>query len=45
MIFRYLDSQLESKLIYKFRIFEGLLDDDLRESAYEACLACMMFSG
>ncbi|XP_027084431.2 protein unc-13 homolog isoform X3 [Coffea arabica] len=23
----------------------GLLDDDLRESAYEACLACMMFSG
>ncbi|KAI5655545.1 hypothetical protein M9H77_32732 [Catharanthus roseus] len=23
----------------------GLLDDDLRESAYEVCLACMVFSG
>ncbi|KAL6556364.1 hypothetical protein OROGR_005652 [Orobanche gracilis] len=26
-------------------IYEGLLDDDLRESAYEVFLACMVFSG
>ncbi|KAL3647194.1 hypothetical protein CASFOL_008162 [Castilleja foliolosa] len=26
-------------------IYEGLLDDDLRESAYEVFLACMLYSG
>ncbi|KAL6556752.1 hypothetical protein OROHE_006628 [Orobanche hederae] len=29
----------------KTEIYEGLLDDDLRESAYEVFLACMVFSG
>lgn len=36
---------LLSKLIHNFRIFEGLSDDDLRESAYELLLAAMFFSG
>lgn len=33
-----------SKLIHNFRTFEGLLDDDLRESAYELLVASMLFS-
>ncbi|XP_047945156.1 protein unc-13 homolog isoform X1 [Salvia hispanica] len=34
-----------SKLMHSFRICEGLRDDDLRETAYEVFLACMLFSG
>ncbi|KAG6428684.1 hypothetical protein SASPL_112937 [Salvia splendens] len=34
-----------SKLMHSFRICEGLWDDDLRETAYEVFLACMLFSG
>lgn len=31
--------------MHNFRIYEGLRDDDLRETAYEVFLACMLFSG
>lgn len=34
-----------STLIHNLRFFEGLSDDDLRESAYELLLASMFFSG
>ncbi|GFP88090.1 hypothetical protein PHJA_000952700 [Phtheirospermum japonicum] len=42
MSFHYLLSNYLSKLIHNFRIYEGLLDDDLRESAYEVFLASLL---